>query len=660
MSSTHTPRHRARAFTLIELIVVVLILGVLAAVAVLGFASHAARARERALAADLYQVSMAAYTHALNDEDGTLDRDDFIAGMASSGTHLTAVSGTWAASWQLGTSTMTPQGPGQFAVAFDDGDGTPPGDGPGTRALLMSATPDGQLWATVLSTDEGTANNFTAFKVTTTDTGTTTPGGVLGDGEQSIPVAPASAPVVTTTSTSSSVTATWAAVADSTGYEVAWRTADGTWSAFTPVAGLSATLSDQAAAADILVQVRAVNAAGTGPSSTQSAGTAPAAPAPVVTATTAQQVTFAWPAVDGATSYTVRSSLDDGATWTPTATTDQRNVTIATPAGTASTIQVSAVGAHGTSDPGTTTGTFHLSAPVPTLTARTGSTLTLTWPAVDGAETYTLTRGGTLVHTGTDLTFTDSSLSLDTAYTYVLTAHVGALSTAADTLIARTLPAPTVTGLTATPWGATAVVTFTGSNDWVYQVAYRTGAGAWTTGTLPKGTFSTTLTGLAASTTYTVTVSAVSYPAATASATVTTDQAWSLTGSRLPAGTTATADSTYAGYNAALSMDGKGSTYWLASGFGGTVTYTFPSLTSIQNVALWVGSNPTSTITYTVSGTNGDGTWATVGTSTQPSVTAAVRMVIVPITSGMYKALKVQVQSSSSWAALTEVALNAS
>ncbi len=96
-------------------------------------------------------------------------------------------------------------------------------------------------------------------------------------------------------------------------------------------------------------------------------------------------------------------------------------------------------GLDGSSGGGGGTGT--LAAPTGlAVTATTDSSVSLSWNAVSGAASYTVSRDGAQAGTATSTSFTDTGLSPGTAYTYTVAAvdSTGAAGTASGTVTATT------------------------------------------------------------------------------------------------------------------------------------------------------------------------------------------------------------------------------
>lgn len=130
-------RRPLRGFTLIELIVVLLILGILAAIALFAWGYLTDSAHRAAAEANLKQISTSAIAAATLDGGTTLRQEDVDAALGDS-------AGT------LGDSTDSPTSVNPFAVGFDNDDHVVL-DSSGVRAALLTAAGDGTLLAKVFT-----------------------------------------------------------------------------------------------------------------------------------------------------------------------------------------------------------------------------------------------------------------------------------------------------------------------------------------------------------------------------------------------------------------------------------------------------------------------------------------------------------------------------
>lgn len=145
-----------RAFTLIELVVVVVILGILSVIATVQFAGYTDRARD---AAAMVQVSsltrMAVMTAtATGTSSETLTTSMFSAALGTfSDAPAPIALGTHAggANWALLGADVTPTNKFQFSIGFDDGLGGDLGvnNESGTRAVVVARSDSGRFFASI-------------------------------------------------------------------------------------------------------------------------------------------------------------------------------------------------------------------------------------------------------------------------------------------------------------------------------------------------------------------------------------------------------------------------------------------------------------------------------------------------------------------------------
>lgn len=128
-----------------------------------------------------------------------------------------------------------------------------------------------------------------------------------------------------------------------------------------------------------------------------------------------------------------------------------------------------------------------------------------------------------------------------------------------------------------------------------------------------------------------------------------------LGGIGLPAGTTASATTTYASNVASLAIDGDEGTYWNAGDFTGSITVTFPSPTTVGGVHLYVTALPTTAETYTIYGIQVQ-TATQIAQSTQDAQQGGGALADIPVPSQPYDGIRIDVLGNASWVAIDEIA----
>ena len=140
---------RQRAFTLIELIVALVAIGILATIAVLGYTTFTHRARVAAAQANLTQIATAVMVQHTEDGATNLNRVEFLTALDGRSS-VTVVDGLSAAnSWTFYGKDKSVTRAGDFAVGFDSGEGTPSNDVAGNRAVITTDA-DGEMLAEIL------------------------------------------------------------------------------------------------------------------------------------------------------------------------------------------------------------------------------------------------------------------------------------------------------------------------------------------------------------------------------------------------------------------------------------------------------------------------------------------------------------------------------
>lgn len=145
-----------RGFTLVELIVVLIIVGVLAAIASVAYTQVTDRAHVTRAEADLRNVAQAILVAATVENTSLLDRA-LVTAVLEDSFGGTVTDGIAAADARLGYADQAPQAPGDYSVGFYQADGSVD-DAPGSQAVLLTATV-GQVLATTI-TVPGTASGL--------------------------------------------------------------------------------------------------------------------------------------------------------------------------------------------------------------------------------------------------------------------------------------------------------------------------------------------------------------------------------------------------------------------------------------------------------------------------------------------------------------------
>ena len=235
---------------------------------------------------------------------------------------------------------------------------------------------------------------------------------------QSATVAPPAAPTgLAAAAGDESVTLSWDDPSDSliTGYEYRMRWAGVAWQSWTPISGsdtatTSHTITGLTNGTEYRFRVRAVNPAGPGTTAPnahpwyvdatpQVPPDPPAAPSSVTVTRADGTLTASWPAVDGATSYHITYTSDNGGSWQLAALNHLTNsITIDSATnGATYIVGVRARNSGGDSGwrnsppAGPYTPAVPPAAPSSVTVTRADGTLTASWPVVDGATSYHVT-----------------------------------------------------------------------------------------------------------------------------------------------------------------------------------------------------------------------------------------------------------------------------
>lgn len=145
-------RHNRWAFSLVEMVVVVIILGVLAAIAEVTYGQFAGNARDTKAEQQLGSLStLAQIWGAQNDVVGEFNVSEFQNSLGSF-PDVSATPGTTAggSGWSIVGPSQVPANSYQFSVGFDNGMSTPvSGDG-GTRVAVVTRSDTGRFYAALL------------------------------------------------------------------------------------------------------------------------------------------------------------------------------------------------------------------------------------------------------------------------------------------------------------------------------------------------------------------------------------------------------------------------------------------------------------------------------------------------------------------------------
>lgn len=237
---------RLRGFTLIELIVVILVLGMLAALAVVGYTQVTDRGQGARAQTNLRNLAMAVMVDATLEGARTLDRP-LVLGALDAHMGVDVVDGLdAAATWVVGGAQDAPAVLDEFAVGFDDGDRVPQDTG-GCRAAAVTWA-GGASYARIIAlppcVGDGTAGQVPDG---------TTPADVLADPTIVVPVLDGGsvtppAPGVVDLNVSAypgdrTATIRWDAAPGATGYTVVLVPANGGTPVSAPAATSPATIS---------------------------------------------------------------------------------------------------------------------------------------------------------------------------------------------------------------------------------------------------------------------------------------------------------------------------------------------------------------------------------------------------------------------------------
>lgn len=166
MFHPRTPSAAHRAFTLIEMIVVVVIVGLLTATAAVGYDKFIGQARDDRVRLQLHHLSILAQAYAMENDIIEVVSHDMFVGALGSFPDVVATPGTTAAGagWSIVPGTQVPADEYQFSIAFDDGIGSSIGDVAGTRAAVVTRSETGHLFGQLLlAAPEGSEKLTTTY-----------------------------------------------------------------------------------------------------------------------------------------------------------------------------------------------------------------------------------------------------------------------------------------------------------------------------------------------------------------------------------------------------------------------------------------------------------------------------------------------------------------
>lgn len=503
-----TSPSRRRAFSLVELVVVIVVLGILAAIGIVSYQQVVTASQDKAARLELTAVAREASALAVADGRSVWEQDDFVAALADVSSSAPASGpGTGAAGPGLALVYTTPGAADSSSMEH----GKVSLSRAGERAGLAMATAGGRcalarvtlpthVTAWTVGNVNGSCRGSTAL--------TKNPGDDVAPTDPVSGFTPDAPTALTATKTDAGVVLTWAASPGSTGSTV-YRSVNG--GEFTALAGPLGTTAytDTTATTAGTVFAYEVTAVGDNESllsKPATVSTAPSAPGPVTVQTSGTDVTVSWPAVDGADGYRI---YKDGAFFGQVVGAATTSATDSLPAGATATYTVAAYSAAGEgsqSSPATTAAIPSAPTGAAFTLASNLTSVVLTWDQSATATGYRIYRDGTLVKTIADGTVTTATITqaTGTTSTWTVTATNGAGESDPSTgLVATTRPAlpaslsltAATTGMTIT-WGDAAGAT----SYRVERSTVSTTTGFSTVGTPTSPSFADT--GLAAGTTY--------------------------------------------------------------------------------------------------------------------------------------------------------------
>ncbi len=129
-----------------------------------------------------------------------------------------------------------------------------------------------------------------------------------------------------------------------------------------------------------------------------------------------------------------------------------------------------------------------------------------------------------------------------------------------------------------------------------------------------------------------------------------------LGGIGIPTGTVASASGMTAGQTPSLAIDGNIQTFWNGGGMLESLTLTFPTAQTISGVAISASASPTSSETYTITGTEA-GILKNLGMVSVNVPATNTILPAIPVTPGTYTDITFHVTAVSSPVIISEVTL---